>query len=259
MTNLPSFSNDKIPPTFINSDTSVLGSGDVTIHKNFLGEEDATKLFNELMNNIDFQQWYHMPDKSKAPQPLKRIKRILVTPLDDGSVPYYRFTVNDQSGHGMITTYPPMLQQVCKKINETLNIEFNHIVILLYRDGNDSIGFHKDKTLDLDENSPIVSLSLGCTRKYCLRDNIFNPKVNQEIDLENDTLLVLGPRTNENFYHSIKPIEGEHDKTPRISITLRKAMTFRMPDNTLIGKGAKYQTLNWPEELNGKHIIGYSE
>jgi alkylated DNA repair dioxygenase AlkB len=264
MSNLPSFSNDKVTSTSMVSDTTILGSGDVSIHKNFLGQEDATKLFNELINNIDFQQWYHMPDKSKAtsePRPLKRIKRILVTPNHDNIVPYYRFTVNDQAGHGMITTYPPFLKQVCEKINNLLDTQFNHIVILLYRDGNDSIGFHKDKTLDLDENSPIVSLSLGHTRKYCLRDNIFNPKINQEIDLENDTLLVLGPRTNENFYHSIMPIESNKNNTcaPRISITLRKAVTFKLPDNTLIGKGAKYQTLNWPEELNGNHIIGYAE
>ena len=38
------------------------------------------------------------------------------------------------------------------------------------------IGFHKDKTLDLDEEAPIVSISLGRPgRPYILRDNIFQP------------------------------------------------------------------------------------
>ena len=38
------------------------------------------------------------------------------------------------------------------------------------------IGFHKDKTLDLDEQAPIVSISLGRPgRPYILRDNIFQP------------------------------------------------------------------------------------
>jgi len=189
--------------------------------------------------------------------PLKRIKRILVKPNEEGNLPHYRFTINDQEMHGALLTFPTVLEDLLQQINKLLNVELNHVVILLYRDGNDSIGFHKDKTLDLDENSPIVSLSLGCTRKYCLRDNIFNPKINQEIDLENNTLLILGPRTNENFYHSIK--QSEDDKiSPRISITFRKAVTFKLPDGSLIGKGEKYQSLNWPEELNGKHVIGYN-
>lgn len=233
------------------------------MHKNFLGEEKAKALYDELMTNIDFQQWYHMvaqqpkgANEGKLPMPLKRVKRILVKPNEDGSIAYYRFTINDQQRHGALFTFPPGLEDLLQQINKLLNVELNHVVILLYRDGNDSIGFHKDKTLDLDENSPIVSLSLGCTRKYCLRDNIFNPKINQEIDLENDTLLVLGPRSNENFYHSIKQVE-DNEVTPRISITFRKAMTFKLPDGTLIGKGAKYQTLNWPIELGGKHVIGY--
>lgn len=256
MSNLPSFSNDVVAPTSIMSDTTVLGSGDIIQHKNFMNVDEAKKLFDDIMKNIDFQQWYHMPNKNEEPKPLKRIKRIMVTADSEGNLPYYRFSVNDQFGHGVISPIPEFMNDICKKINHMLGVELNHIVILLYRDGNDSIGFHKDKTLDLDENAPIISLSLGGTRTYCLRDNNLNPTIHQEIDLENGTLLVLGPQTNENFYHAVKSSE---DKIvmPRISITFRKAVTFKLPDNTIIGKGNKYQTLNWPEELRGNHVVGY--
>ncbi|HJZ23687.1 MAG TPA: alpha-ketoglutarate-dependent dioxygenase AlkB [Candidatus Babeliales bacterium] len=254
MNNLPSFSNDEVSPTSIMSDTTVLGAGDIIVHKNFMSVDESKKLFEEIMQNVDFQQWYHMPNKDEDPKPLKRIKRIMATPNSDGNLPYYRFSVNDQSGHGVIAI-PAFMNDICQKINNMLGVELNHIVILLYRDGDDSIGFHKDKTLDLDENAPIVSLSLGGTRTYCLRDNNLKPTIHQEIDLENGTLLVLGPHTNENFYHAIKA----SDKTvmQRISITFRKAVTFKRPDGTIIGKGDKYQTLNWPEELRGNHVIGY--
>ena len=257
MDNLPSFSNDVVVPTLVMSDTTVLGSGDIFIHKNFVNTDEAKKLFDDIVNTIDFQQWYHMPSRNgEEPKPLKRIKRIMVTPNSNRDLPYYRFTVNDQAGHGIIAPMPTFMHDLCQKIGSLLNVELNHVVVLLYRDGSDCIGFHKDKTLDLDENAPIVSLSLGCTRTYCLRDNNLNPKIHQEIDLENGTLLVLGPKTNQNFYHSIKPAEDK-SITPRISITFRKAVTFKNPDNIIVGKGEKYQTLNWPEELNGKHIIGY--
>ena len=42
----------------------------------------------------------------------------------------------------------------------------------------------KDKTLDLDENSSIVSISLGRPgRPYVLRDGIFNPTTEMEVGL----------------------------------------------------------------------------
>ena len=257
MDNLPNFSNDVIAPTTVMTDTTVLGAGDIYVHKNFVDKDEAKELYDNIMESVDFQQWYHMPSKNETPKPLKRIKRIMVIPDQDGNIPYYRFIVNDQAGHG-IALMPQFMYDLCQKINTTLGLELNHIVILLYRDGNDCIGFHKDKTLDLDEKSPIVSLSLGCARTYCLQDHNINPTIHQEVSLENGTLLVLGPRTNENFYHSISPSDDK-SVTPRISITFRKATTFKRPDGTIFGKGDKYQTLNWPEELRGKHIVGYHD
>ena len=96
-----------------------------------------------------------------------------------------------------------------------LNGSFNHVVVLYYADGNECIGYHKDpslihwatghredalsksskciaqrthdlkdKTLDLDENSSIVSISLGRPgRPYVLRDGIFNPTTETEVGL----------------------------------------------------------------------------
>ena len=256
MDNLPSFSNDTIVPTSIITNNTVLGSGDVFVHRNFVNENEGKEIFEKLLNEVDFQQWYHMPSKNSDPLPLKRVKRIMVNPDFDGNLPYYRFTVNDQSSHGIISPMHPIIGNLCQRINKFLNVELNHAVILLYRNGTDCIGFHKDKTLDLDENSPIVSLSLGCTRTYCLQDTISNPKIHQEIDLESGTLLVLGPVSNEYFYHSIKPSEDKEDKH-RISITFRRATSYKLPDGTIVGKGDKYQTLNWPEELKGNHIIDF--
>lgn len=254
---LPNFSNDEIMPTTLMSDSEVLGSGDVVLYKNFVSESEANELFEELSVSVDFQQWYHMPSKNENPHPLKRIKRIMANIDCQERIPYYRFPVNDQISHGMITPMMPVVENLRKRINEMLNVDLNHVVVLLYRDGSDCIGYHKDKTLDLDEEAPIISLSLGGTRTYCLQDLIFNPKIHQEIELENGTLLVLGGKTNNTFYHSIKP-SCDSDAKPRISITFRRAVTYLLPDGSLEGKGELYQTLNWPEELKGNHVEGYS-
>ena len=45
-----------------------------------------------------------------------------------------------------------------------------------------SLSAEQDKTLDLDENSSIVSISLGRPgRPYVLRDDIFNPTTEMEV------------------------------------------------------------------------------
>ncbi len=162
---LPTFSNDEISSTPLSSitETEVLGAGDCILHKNFLSDGEAQKLFDEILTTIDFQQWYHMPDPRKPEdqlKPLKRIKRILVNPNSNGDLPYYRFTVNDQNSHGYISPIPAFLNELIQKINSTVNVELNHIVILLYRDGSDCIGFHKDKTVYFYETAPIFSFSL---------------------------------------------------------------------------------------------------
>ncbi len=41
-----------------------------------------------------------------------------------------------------------------------------------------------------------------------------------------------------------------------MSITFRAAATFRDgPTGEVSGKGAEYQTGNWPEQLRGKHLL----
>jgi len=131
--------------------------------------------------------------------------------------------------------------------------------VLLYRGGDDCIGFHKDKLLDLDPVAPIVSVSLGAARPYVLRDNIFSPSVHQEFRLPHGALLMLGAKSNDTFYHAIRVLLVEaQDATlqgPRVSLTFRKVNTFRDDAGKLYGQGAQYQNLNWPEELNGQHRI----
>ena len=156
----------------------------------------------------------------------------------------------------------PTIEAIRLRVNALFGIEFNHAVVLLYRNGDDSIGYHKDKTLDLDETSPVISLSLGVPRLYTLRDRIHGPTKQHEFVLPHGALFGLGRQSNESFYHSIRPSEsleefGEMQTTARISLTFRRVLTYRDPvTHTISGKGAQYQSPNWPEELQGRHCLG---
>ena len=81
-------------------------------------------------------------------------------------MPLYRFPVNDQQRYG-IFPFSATIERLREKVvahfaannSEFKNFDFNHSVVLFYKDGEDCIGFHKDKTLDLVDGSPIVSVS----------------------------------------------------------------------------------------------------
>jgi alkylated DNA repair dioxygenase AlkB len=147
----------------------------------------------------------------------------------------------------------PTVELLRQRVSAHTGIEFNHSVVLLYRDGNDCIGYHKDKLLDLDESSPIVSISFGYARSYHLRDNHRNPTMEYSLTLSQGGMLVLGAQTNKDFYHSVPLSPPEMPTTPRVSVTFRKTMTFLNERNEILGKGKEYQSPNWPVELRGVH------
>eukprot|EP00122_Pirum_gemmata_P000381 Pgem_evm1s337 len=245
------------------TEPNFLGAGDSTIHHDFITNAEKLNFFSTLQGiggEIEYEQWYHMPsNKTKALRALSRVKVAQANLLPNGNQPYYRFPVNNQSRYP-VKPFSPTVQKVINKVNAFFEgkYNFNHAVVLLYRNGTDRIGFHKDKTLDLDSKAPIVSLSLGSTRTYILQDHPYTPTKRQTVTLKPGTLMVLGPKSNQEYYHSVIEEPGLHAE--RVSITLRVVTTFVNVDknnnvNTLLGQGNQYQTLDWPTELKGKHRL----
>lgn len=240
------------------NNVDVFGAGDTFISPQFLSQSEADAALKKLAKEIPFQQWYHMPSKkSAALRPLSRIKCALALPREDGAMPHYRFPVNDQQRYPVLTIdeKTPTLLAILKKVREKTQVPYNHVVVLYYKDGNDAIGFHKDKTLDLCETSPIISVSLGAERPYVLnKDNIFHPTATQQVTLPHGSLLALGPKTNADWYHSVIMLKDDKSVQPRISITFRHVQTYRAAKTgELTGKGDQFQDLNWPQKLRGDH------
>jgi hypothetical protein len=234
-----------------------LGAGDSAYYPDLLTAAQIAQAIAALSpgGEVAYQQWYHMPDPkrpARALRPLRRIKAAMATaPDSDRGVPHYRFPVNDQCRYGVTSPMSPAVDALRLQVEARTGCSFNHAVVLVYRDGEDSIGFHKDKVLDLDPEAPIACVSLGARRLLALRDDIFQPTRQQEVLLESGSLYVLGPMTNLELYHSIPRAEGAAG--PRISVTFRRASTFLRSTGEVCGQGAQYQTPNWPVELRGGH------
>ena len=252
-----------------------IGAGDAFVIHGVLSPEECEAAFTRLTHGeVDFQQWYHMADARRPTAPLRPLARVKVAQADvnsAGLLPHYRFPVNNQTRHG-VTPMSATVQNIRRRVVARLPPPFkavtteqlNHAVVLLYRTHNDRIGFHKDKTLDLADGVPIVSISLGQPRTYVLQDHARAPTQRQEVALLPGTMLVLGPRTNAEWYHSVRQMTPEEVAAcggatkvrPRVSITLRSAATFlNLVTHELSGKGAHYPSLDWPAQLKGAHRL----
>ena len=114
----------------------------------------------------------------------------------------------------------PLLAKLKNQIEKQSQHTFNSVLCNLYRNGQDSMGWHADKEPELGENPYIASLSLGDTRVFKLRHN----KTKQTIDvlLGNGSLLLMGGELQHHWRHSIP--KTTKAKQPRINLTFRKIL-----------------------------------
>lgn len=110
-----------------------------------------------------------------------------------------------------------------------LKMRINHAIGTQYRDSNDYIGFHQDKTETITDGTPILMLSFGERREMHLTD--LQGNVKSVVVMEPGSLFVLGPQTNATMKHAIVVGKDERvlDKNriigPRVSLVLRDIST----------------------------------
>ena len=110
------------------------------------------------------------------------------------------------------------LSLIKTRIEQTSSTRFNSCLANLYRDGNDSNGWHSDDEKELGDEPIIASLSLGVTRNFYLRHKR-NRLIKKRIELTHGSLLLMSGRTQKDFKHQIAKSKRIHE--PRINLTFR--------------------------------------
>jgi alkylated DNA repair dioxygenase AlkB len=105
---------------------------------------------------------------------------------------------------------------------ERLGIRFNFVLLNLYRDGNDCIGWHADNERELGEQPCIASLSFGAPRRFCLRARDGTHR-RADVMLESGSLLLMWGRSQQRWVHSLPRSRG--CRSPRINTTFRLVRT----------------------------------
>ncbi|AMK79017.1 MULTISPECIES: alpha-ketoglutarate-dependent dioxygenase AlkB family protein [Methylomonas] len=117
-------------------------------------------------------------------------------------------------------SWTPLLSDIRQKIEHFLNFSFNSVLVNLYRNGEDYVGWHADNEAELGERPFIASLTLGATRRFAFRHK--KTAENGSILLGSGTLLVMQPDFQHHWLHSI-PIDSELTQG-RINLTFRKVI-----------------------------------
>ena len=117
------------------------------------------------------------------------------------------------------SSWPRALGVIRKAVSAAAGEDFNSVLANLYRDGNDTMGWHSDDEPELGAQPIIASLSLGAERKFVLKSRAAGGD-RLELQLAHGSLLVMRGDTQRNYKHSLprtKKASGE-----RINLTFRR-------------------------------------
>ncbi len=112
----------------------------------------------------------------------------------------------------------PALAALRDQVQAAAGHRFNCVLLNLYRDGQDSMGWHSDDEPELGTNPVVASVSLGAERRFRFRSRS-NPAETATILLGHGGLLAMGPGCQTRWRHSLPKMAAV--TTPRINATFR--------------------------------------
>lgn len=110
------------------------------------------------------------------------------------------------------------LHEIFKLIEKEINIKFNSVLLNLYRDGQDSNGWHADNEKELGKNPIIASITLGEVRPFHFKHRTIKEE-KHKINLEHGSLLLMHGEMQHYWVHHIAKTKKEIK--PRINLTFR--------------------------------------
>lgn len=125
-------------------------------------------------------------------------------------------------------SHPPQpwtaaLSSLRARLQDFCAAPFNSVLVNLYRDGQDSMGWHADDEPELGARPVIASLSLGATRRMVFRARGGSQRF--DLPLEDGDLLLMRDDTQRHAQHCVP--KTRRPCGPRINLT------FRQVDSTL--------------------------
>lgn len=188
-------------------------AGRLRLLEHWLAAESASRLFDRLHAEIDWQA-----------RTIRMFGRVVEQPRriafqgDAGVV--YRYSGDDYHAR----PWHPSVETLRDRLAEEFGTVFNSVLINLYRDGADSMGWHADDEPELGRNPVVASISLGEVRRFVLRRNDERSR-RVELTPAHGSLLLMDGDVQHAWQHQVprtaKPVG------PRINLTFRSILRPR--------------------------------
>jgi alkylated DNA repair dioxygenase AlkB len=186
-----------------------LVDAELAFAEHFYSPEAADKLFSDLFKEIEWRQENIQVWGKSHLQP-----RLTAWHADPGTkYSYSGIKLQAQD-------WTPTLRQIKNDISIATGQQFNSVLLNLYRDQNDSMGWHSDDEPALGRNPVIASLSLGATRNFKLKHKTRPEQKILSIALAHGSLLLMAGSTQHHWFHGIA--KQSRMIAPRINLTFRK-------------------------------------
>jgi len=178
--------------------------GELVLVRDWLAPDEARTAMEALSRDVPWAQ-----------KPIVMMgKRILQPRL----VAWYGDATYTYSGlENVPLGWTSLLASLRDRASSAAGVAFNSVLLNLYRDGDDSMGFHADKEKELGRDPVIASLSLGAARRFVMR-HASAPRI--ELDLEGGSLLIMRGTTQHFWRHGVP--------RTRVAVGPRINLTFRL-------------------------------
>jgi alkylated DNA repair dioxygenase AlkB len=153
--------------------------------------EEASQLLGELIAGIDWQQEEVLIFGQRRPVP-----RLVAWHGDPGASYTYSGTPHDP------LPWTETLDRIRSRVFALTGSGFNSVLLNLYRDGRDGMGWHADDEPELGRDPVIASVSLGAPRRFCFRHRR-DRALKLDVTLSNGSLLLMSGATQHHWVHSV--------------------------------------------------------
>jgi alkylated DNA repair dioxygenase AlkB len=152
---------------------------------------EASQLFDALVAGIDWRQEEVLIFGQR-----RAVPRLVAWHGDPGASYTYSGTPHDP----LPWTQP--LERIRSRIFGLTGSRFNSVLLNLYRDGRDGMGWHADDEPELGRDPVIASVSLGAPRRFCFRHRRDR---SQKLDLmlSHGSLLLMSGATQHHWVHAV--------------------------------------------------------
>jgi alkylated DNA repair dioxygenase AlkB len=116
-----------------------------------------------------------------------------------------------------------LLKNIKQEVEAASDSEFNSVFLNLYRDHNDSMGFHSDDERELGPLPTIASVTFGATRTFVMKHKLNTEIPTVKIPLDTGSVLLMKGVTQKYWKHGI--MKQAQPCGPRVNLTFRTILS----------------------------------